>query len=101
LNKGQNRGKDVKPVVQDVNSGGDKGVDTVFIIRHNADRTESYQNCVKNRQGISGRRITMKFIGDRMRFEDVEQSQSLPEGFEEIPEDVREEYLENFEEPEF
>jgi len=98
LNKGQNRGKDVKPVVQDVNSGGDKGVDMVFIIRHNSDRTESYQNCVKNRQGISGRRTVMKFIGNRMRFEDAEKEQLLPEGFEEVPQDVIDDYVNNFEE---
>lgn len=91
INKGQNRGKDVKPVVQDIASGGDRGVDAVFIIRHNQDRTESYNNCVKNRQGIAGKRVAMNYIGERMRFEDAKES--FPEGFEEqVPEEVMEEY---------
>jgi len=51
---------------------------------------------VKNRQGISGKRVAMNYIGERMRFEDAEQS--FPEGFEEqVPEEVMEEY-EGFEE---
>lgn len=94
INKGQNRGKDVKPVVQDINGGGDKGVDTVFIIRR--PEGKAYNNCVKNRQGEAGKRMEMNFVGERMRFEDVEQS--FPEGFEEdIPVDVIEDYMENFE----
>lgn len=96
INKGQNRGKDVRPVAQDLSDGGDKGADTIFIIRHNEEKTQSYNNCVKNRQGISGRRSMMKFHGERMRFEDVEE-QEMPEGFkEEIPDDVYGDFVETY-----
>jgi len=79
INSGQNRGKNITPQAQDVNAGGDKGVNLVLAIRHIKEDgviKGTYLYAVKNRDGATVK-IPVKFIPERLLFVDV--------GIDEVP----------------
>ena len=81
VESGQNRGQEKDPQLTDLASAGEKPADAVLMIRHKKEGqvpVQTWFHWVKNRQGMKGRR-EVKFDGKKALFEDIPESDVLPE----------------------
>lgn len=77
---GQNRGKDVDPILSDLAQAGEKAADAVLMIKHKKNGqiiVESYFHWTKNRQGQKGKR-KVDFNGAKVLFSDIAGTTEFP-----------------------